>query len=310
MNTSRLFITSISISEVIFKLRNDPTKLKEIVDYLITNDFQIVQIGYLPIEIEKVVEIYEGNISNDNLCFINEVVQNKIKVEKEFTTFFFTCVCCAIANAIIENEIEPVKSRLNFTFRSVINGNLEFIKKKIDDAYIEAYQSTNIQKSIKQEFAELLRLFLINLMSFYNIAKNSEDPNIQITNNNAEWLAEQLFSLKEYKRLKKYIKTPLLAFKDNTTQKYIKRFLQDELPKYLETEEIDEFFLKYAKRKLNTLIDSGGTFYKNDMLDLMIVIALNLSQFQLITVDKDMLKFLREAHPSSWNLSQSMLERN
>ena len=72
------YITSATLIECIIKYRNDLTTLKKIIQPLLENKYQLISIGYVPIDNEQLNQIYLANSIDDIKITINEILELKI----------------------------------------------------------------------------------------------------------------------------------------------------------------------------------------------------------------------------------------
>ena len=169
------YITSATLIECIIKYRNDLSTLKKIIKPLMENEYQLISIGYVPIDNERLNQIYLANNIDDIKMTINKILELKILKESEFARWFLY-VIMPIAFDIL-SEIENYKFDDETKMKdfqkyiySLFSGNIEFILDKFINKLQDGYENNDPQKSFSDEFYNIMYMtFFIYLSNYYQI---------------------------------------------------------------------------------------------------------------------------------------------
>ena len=169
------YITSATLIECIIKYKNDLTTLKKIIKPLMDNEYQLISIGYVPIDNEQLNQIYLANNIDDIKITISKMLKLKILKESEFARWFLYVIMpmafdilSEIENYKFDDEIKMKDFQIYIY--SLFNGSIEFILDKFINKLQDGYENNDPQQSFSDEFYNTMyMIFFIYLSNYYQI---------------------------------------------------------------------------------------------------------------------------------------------
>lgn len=125
------YVTSVSLVESIVNFKHDLSSIKKIIQ-TIGEDFNLINIGFMPIEDEAVYLIKNSKSLSDIAGLIRGIEEMKVEREAEFTRQFFYSVMTILSWCIIEINKDKLEGswkigRVIQNFDAALNGNLEYL---------------------------------------------------------------------------------------------------------------------------------------------------------------------------------------
>lgn len=326
----RLYITSVTIFEMIARFQKKPDILKSLLDFT-TKNCEIINIGIKNIESEKINALTR---LSDNLLIkkSKKYVQHKIYTEAGmasrllllqlliYINMYFTRaekISICFRNKTKDQQ-ELIKSNL---FDIVMFKSYETEIKKIDAEFIDALKRGYAKesktgksgiafKNIKNKFNELLCLKYLEITAFFEYVFADDENNfekkllgeefieIMEKNNNIQALLEG----KEHINYK--IMELIKDFEENTSTDFINEYITRYFFKYKNTSFSDSQIEYMGKLFLKWNVN-GAKYEKNDLLDMLFLSVLDKTGYILITHDEDMIRYIFQ----KGHISKEYIER-
>lgn len=309
----RLYISGVSLFEILSKYHKHANVFRRIMCNLRGN-----HIGILDNEYHKKIGSYQSQLTNIKQSELNglwkEVMENKVDVEARYSTVLFfyvlsssVCFGCTECITDVNNIPEYLHRFLAELFSIVRDVALEVFK----DAFETGYQSDDCERIVKVAFSNLLTFFLPSVIAFCNsVADGRTTDNGIITIPEKEELEPWSESIA--KKIKR-IGTPT-GFISKLAKQYEKN--QNEISL--------KYFLKNISGSLSTIIPNtttqeylfdlvvkcltqSGVFYKNDILDAMILGTIKGDDV-LLTMDKGPIKHMVQYKDGRPEYQASLIE--
>ena len=309
------YITSATIIECIIKYRNDLSTLKKIIKPLMENEYQLISIGYVPIDNEQLNQIYLANNIDDIKMTINKILELKILKESEFARWFLY-VIMPIAFDIL-SEIENYKFDDETKMKdfqkyiySLFSGNIEFILDKFINKLQDGYENNDPQKSFSDEFYNIMYMtFFIYLSNYYQIKEfDSSLKPAELGIKIREYIEKDKF----YKLVKSNNENNKNPFSFFAKKKYEEKFIKS--LELLIIELTDSFYhkklsvsaIKFIEKKIYKIFTSKSKLYKNDIFDLLITLSLEPNIYKLVSLDKKYITIIKEIDQKSFELIEEL----
>jgi len=174
------YITTATLMECIIKHRNNLNSLKRILEPLINKHYNLISIGYVPIETQKIFNIYDAEKIDDINDIINEILTSKMKKESEFMRWFFYGImqmCFDILQVTEKYRFDDKAKMKNFTKKNyrLLNNNINFILEEFQITLKKGYILEDPQKHMNNQFYKMMcDVFYVYLKNFYQIKLNNK----------------------------------------------------------------------------------------------------------------------------------------
>jgi len=309
------YITSATLIECIIKYKNDLITLKKIIKPLMDKEYQLISIGYVPIDNEQLHQIYLANNIDDIKITINKILKLKILKESEFARWFLYIIMpmafdilSEIENYKFDDEIK-MKDFQKYIY-SLFNGNIEFILDKFINKLQDGYENNDPQESFSDEFYNTMYvIFFIYLSNYYQIKEfNSSLKPAELETKIRECIETDKF----YKLVKsdnENNKNPFSFFaKNKYEEKFIKslELLIIELTDNFYHKKLTASAIKFIEKKIYKIFTSKSKLYKNDIFDLLITISLEPNIYRLVSLDKKYMTIIKEIDQKSFELIEEL----
>lgn len=293
-------ISSVSWYEAVMKYRNDKTSLKKIEQYIDENNIKIAFNCYFP-QIEG-PKAYISHLSDDEFNNVIKIIKNfKVDVESELAAMIFNlCFFSGIFFAgVKEKEISDfIYMMIKFTVKSVSKNSHE----KIKELYLSGYETDDCENYVRKGFDKLLESNFSEFIPYVESAIIAEDKarknkaviSIDDFFNNTNWDAE---SAKLKRRIAKnntsaiYLKKSARKYWENLNDSHYTEYFEH-LNKGI-SKISGNALQEYVKEIMVNCCENGGSFWKNDVLDAIILCNIS-KEDKLITFDKGVIKHMKK----------------
>lgn len=300
--------------EIFTHFRNNPNKLKDILNFITVKNFKIHNnLPYLKEEYESLKFI---PIMDDLSIkfYVEKLLKGKIKIEVSFAVTFFEVI------RLLYLQYKQERYKLNdrqynacfkFLGEKCAKENRKKYKQKFELALQEGYKKNKEEKELKNAYIESLNEECLNINLFLQLLANYEDKNTNLID----------VLQNEYQRLKEsdFFETP----DNNATMKTIAKEIQNNVDFFnYSASRISNIFKKkgfscFECRYIETMLlpswlINSQKYRKNDIFDMFCLKALDFCETSTISVidttsylisfDDKVKEFLYKEHLKSWNL--------
>lgn len=311
IKNNELSVTTSSIAEVIVKHHDSLESIKKCIAPIINQEYELINIGYAPIENEYFYRINNASHINEVTDIIDVIKKQKIQIEAEFLRFILIIVISGMYEVIREegykfNDTNNDQAQLRLV-QSLLESNsdliLNYFKNKISNGYIIG----KVQQETKQAFQEmisvLLEVFNINyhMVKVGSIYNSQDDDSIaRLTNS----IATDDFKSK----INKYSENPVSYISKKKNNTILKNFINSMKVGLSDSDKLNEYSLEYILKKIENAFVCGSKIQKNDIFDSLITISLALTdkKTKIATLDKDFIKYLEHVDNDSYQLCKSL----
>ena len=160
-----------------------------------------------------------------------------------------------------------------------------------------------------QFYKMMCDVFYVYLKNFYQIKLNNKK--ISPTKLDGK-VSENITNDKFYKKTQKSFqdnKNPFRFFKKSKYKNIIKEKLNlliKELKDSYYKEKLTNSSIKFVEEKLYKIFTSESKLYKNDILDLLITISLEVNLYKLVSLDKKFITIIKEIDSKSFELIEKL----
>ncbi|WP_425802371.1 hypothetical protein ACHOLT_15335 [Desulfitobacterium sp. Sab5] len=318
-NNSIIAISTVTIIEFLVHFRDKPAIVKDVLRFVILRRINIIPFGISEFGIENVAELLR--LSDATLKIrIDYYKKAKIKTESAFAATFLLLLLKVYINFYLEREEKinaefralPEKERdkrKSEVFGLLLSNDIEKSLKDCNSAFAKVlrkgYAIKDEEKSLKDAFNNALysycavfSLFIDFFIQHYNVteftSEKFQSEYQKTVANNSDFNILK----KNPNHISGRIKEIIREFEKETASGFIRRHRQDIIDNWKgdlfsssQAEYIGRLFEKWYLR--------GSKYDKNDVLDMMILQALDIKDCLLITFDETMQDYAFEiGHPS------------
>lgn len=309
------YITSATLIEGIIKFRNDLSKLKTIITPLIEKRYQLISIGYVPINNDQINKIYTASKIDDVNMIIDEILELKIIKESEFARWFLYMIMPICFDILSEVENYKFDDRIKMkelqkNIYALFSRNIEFILDKFINKLQGGYATNDPQQSFSDEFYNMMYMTFVSFLnSYYQIKKF--DIKLKPAELEAK-VRECIEADKFYQLVKTNKKSNQNPFSFFAKKKYEEKFLKS--LELIFTELTNNFYhkkltapaIKFIETKLYKIFTSKSKLYKNDLFDLLITLSIQPSIYKLVSLDKKYITMIKEIDQKSFELIEQL----
>lgn len=315
-------IPSCVFVEMITRFRNEPDKIKMIVDYLIGQKFNISSTG--TIDIFKNPILKNGHIDYQ---LVDNYFNKKIKSESELIHVMLIVIENSYFQFLLQQKglpswkIDLIASRY---LENIVLPKSSHDQTRILLSLIDGYRLNEVEKRTKEVFLQLL---YEECQLYYIMAELITDDNYP---NNSD----------EYENLKQAARTTMqnigitqgtnihnaITFQMNNSTNFV-RFVGQVIPNSLHPKGYSQLQTDYMLTLLESWVSVNRRIRKNDVYDIYLLGAIitpekmrdhvkkkhpesfNVYDCQtaLLTFDRTMIRFLQQNHPTSYLLADQFL---
>lgn len=301
--SEKLYISSVSLNEIIARYHKHANQLRRIVSYLRNNNIDVVDNDYF----KKIVP-YQYTIAKmkqnevDRLWL--EIKENKVDVEARYTTIMFSLIFSSCILFETAPDIDAVTEEYKYTFHNILSITRDAVLYAMKDLFNSAYDTDDCENYVRTAFYNLLETFLPAAISVCKEATTLQfDENgMLLFSQNEKIYQDELNNLA--KSIQKS-RTPMYFIMKRAAQyskirsgKEMSEFINNIhaiITNMIKEETIKEYFISIVEKCLF----SGGAFMKNDINDALILSTVNSNDI-FLSFDNGVIKHM-EKHQSTRN---------
>jgi predicted nucleic acid-binding protein len=285
-----LYISSVTLYELLIHFKNDTEKIKEYIAFLRINGIEIIFEQYFPIPQE---------IQNFDLlcnCTIKEYIEEKIlpvriEVESRFQAFYIMELSLIyLINHLDDSENHFDEARI-FGLTKVIQERLPELIGEIGTQLNIGYFEEKQEQAAKKVFYKQLCSYVVFIDALLKFGSDEKSVCVSQKNDDINPKVDMKeiydFFSDEVKRFNKN--------KNNLTALPIREISKQKGLSKIQIDFMDWIIQKMGDRK-------GFSFKKNDIEDMLISNVLNDSKSILISWDDDLISFLKFYNPPSYGV--------
>jgi len=307
-----LFVTTASIIEMISKYQDDFCSIKKNLEFIISNNIQIIQLPYFEIEQQTLNGLFDFNNFKID---VNKIIEKKIKGESNFIRGYVYMIASACFHLLedkvykdIADKNEIKRKHIKLT-SDLFNGNFDYIFDIFHKKLNQAYKDDNAEQVIKKEFNDLIylhiRIWLINFYILTDERTNKSELLSKIYNNNIinEASLKNLNKDNTWKKIEKNKDNIFNTFKKLPDNNKLSVFNNEIISGLSFDNHVSDIVIKFIIFKIKKIILDGAKFQKNDIIDMILLTAISTGNNYLLTLDINFLKALKEIEPLSYKLN-------
>ncbi len=290
-------ISSVSFYELLVRYRKKARLIRRICSALRNYHIRIYKDAYLPINVTPPYDFTK--IRQQELeSKISEFLPRKVDVESRFAA----AILLILLLSEISFEAYPngeLNSKTFTILTAVANISQDVAVKCLNKVYQSAYQQKDAESYIRDEFQRLLAMLLP-----FGVATCKKCANIEETDNIVEYydaikdgLAREIEAIERAIVRKQtstqYVFKRTVAYGKTIGDKTLKDFLQHIWETTANTSIANESIKEYIFETVKSILLQGGAFWKNDIIDAMILGGMTPNDY-LITCDQKMLKHMEK----------------
>ena len=322
------YVSTVTLHEIFTYLgkdlnkNEDLDKVRDLLRFIINKQINIINLGISDIQIKDVITLI--NSSNPSLkIHLKEYRKKKIITESGFATVILMLQLKIYVNFYLEREEnvnEPFRNLSKnkrdkikaVAFRILLSDNFKesleslesIFKKVLRKAY--AIEDENEKKCVKNTFNNILynqcRVFTLFLECFIKNYENREFSDNELyeefigiykSSENCTLIGQKP------NHVNGSISTIINQFEKMTDIEFIKRYKQDIIDNWENSNRFTKHQAKYIALLFGKWIKDSSKYEKNDMLDMLILGALDIKDLVILTFDGKMQNYVFANSPIS-----------
>jgi hypothetical protein len=308
-----LFISSPSIVEVLTNSNLQQDERWDCLDAMFSRRYSgVVQIGYLPFDTTDLQEVTSLRDTNGLDRIRQEALGLKIQCEADFLKFVFMVLLGAFLHVLfVDRSAELIgQQQANLTehFKELMVTNSFFLRESLFTALTNGYSNRDVKDIVEGQFNDLLFSYAhASLINLHTVQQGLSLDQLQSASDVQQKLIQDAVQADP-------ILSQLLNDYANPISLLRKRNYRDSVQSYLG--QIEAYFsacslmpveaLRFFVNRLQTGLESGTKFRKNDVIDLLLVFSTFHHDTVILTNDNNMLTGLASASAESHRISMTL----
>ena len=292
-------ISSVSFFEFVLRFRNDIEAIHKGGVFLIENNVKIGFSKYYPKP--QYMPLDWDIISEQELkLFIEGILENKIDIEGRFSSIFFSVCLVIIADFMVRSENEEGDGVFYINVFKAITNTMSQIDIKVFKAMLsEGYRTDDCENFVRKAFDDYMEFWLQFILPMLEAANEVDTyEEYEMLENESDWdTISECISKKINREITtmKFVQKKAKNYWKKTGDDHLKNFLsnlESAFGNLLKEEALQEYFIDI----MGAFLLEGASFWKNDILDAMIMSHLSIED-TLITFDNGAIKHMRKYAP-------------
>ena len=269
----------------------------------------IVQVGFLPFDIEPLREAVRGG-DLDTIAALRELaLERKVACEAGFLRFVLYVLTTTFLDVLLHESKSRLTSEeaadLSRHFLALMDANVEFVQEALTAGLEEGYASGDAKRLVGRVFHEILWSVayggLLNLHAVRVGVRLHELPSasteVQTQVRDAVEADPVLHTLRAQAN------NPLALLRKKQYREAVLRFIDALSDDFSDHRTMPKPVLKFFIERLRRDLLTGSKYRKNDVIDVLLAHAVVLDDTVFVTNDSDVLEGLEVASPRSYQVS-------
>lgn len=315
MNENQVFVTSITLFEVVTKFSEDFINIKKIFTK-INQEFIVIQVPYMPFKREWISKILFSKCSSDITNTIKEILNLKIMKEAEFIRLYQNVILSVISWTMIESNYDELKDdtdileKVMHYLKCSISGNISYNLECNVEYLKHGYNEKTPQKNMKICFDKDIKHYIFIFKAMYYTAINGVDL-VNIKDSTEEQRSKVIEDLNKDKFVCDIKQgNDIDFFSKKKYRKIIRESIDDvqEAISKLQIFKESNTIFKYFMNKILKILFKNAKFKNNDITDMLILYPLDFCEdLVLISNDNNIKNFLCDINHRSYSIIKEII---